>query len=90
MAKIEESKQFTLNWRDIRKTFVSAFVGSIIGSATLWLNSGSFDWRGALGGAIIAGLTEAYKRFTDKNKVIVIPNAYESLESTKQKVKQAV
>jgi hypothetical protein len=59
MATTTTSKQFTINWRDIVKGLVTAFLTAFVTSVYQWISNGSFPTGDQFKTAGLIGLSAA-------------------------------
>ena len=59
MATTTTSKQFTINWRDIVKGLVTAFLTAFVTSVYQWISNGSFPTADQFKTAGLIGLSAA-------------------------------
>ncbi len=59
MATTTTSKQFTINWRDILKGLITAFLTAFVTSVYQWISNGSFPTGDQFKTAGLIGLSAA-------------------------------
>jgi len=95
-TKVIQSKQFSLNWRDLGRGFLAACIGAVLpivqSALVSWMTTEDFkfDWKLIIGTGLMAGISYLILNFSSQSKVITVPGTGIDLKDTVKDIKKVV